>query len=218
MAETFGHKWTSNYGHEPNQSWMDGLADMTADDIKHGLGNLRSWKDEGGWPPTLLQFRELCRPHASPAHAVYKPLPAPTSSWDQRRTVAAQALIQLREGCLQPALETRQSVFSQEDREAMERLDMQRILAAGCGDFQTLDALPIPEPIAQSPKTTGCSCRMEKTESVTESGAVVTLWGRVGPGCDYCQQWSAMMAGRGISADRVSHGRRGPYKSRRKTA
>jgi hypothetical protein len=73
MAETFGHQWTSNFGTEPLPGWIDGLADMTVDDIKTGLGNLKTWQAEGGWPPNMLQFRELCRPHSAPAHTAYVP-------------------------------------------------------------------------------------------------------------------------------------------------
>jgi hypothetical protein len=76
MAEVFGHRWVSSFGDEPNQSWIDGLADMTPEDLRFGLSALKGWRDE--WPPNLLQFRALCRPTIEDAHRIYRPaLPEP---------------------------------------------------------------------------------------------------------------------------------------------
>lgn len=97
MAEAYGHKWTSSYGVEPNQSWIDGLADMTTDDIKRGLASLKNFQDDEGWPPTLLQFRDLCRPRTCPAHEIYKPLPLPTKPFAERQKEAVAALASMRD-------------------------------------------------------------------------------------------------------------------------
>lgn len=77
MIEAYGHKWVSNYGLTPNETWKAGLADMSTDEIKRGLIALKNFQDDDGWPPTLLQFVDLCRPRTAPAHEIYKPLAKP---------------------------------------------------------------------------------------------------------------------------------------------
>ena len=193
MAESFGHKWTSNYGIEPNRSWIDGLADMSAEEIKIGLGNLRTWSNDEGWPPTLLQFRELCRPHATPAHTVYQPLPPPETSWGHRQDVAAGALAALREGALKPAIEGRQTGLSEEDRALVEQLDWARIAAVSEGDFATLAELDRPEPIrARLPEPmAACTCRLERSAA--------NDWVRLGPVCPACKAWDERLSAMGVS-------------------
>lgn len=126
MIESFGHKWTSNFGFAPNQSWKDGLADMTVADIKTGLANLKAWHDDDGWPPTLLQFRDLCKPHSSPAHEIYKPLPEPKSSFEARKNAAFDAFSTLREGCLKEEAKPKFKL-TPEERDLSDSLDWDRI-------------------------------------------------------------------------------------------
>lgn len=197
MAETFGHKWTSNYGIEPNASWVDGLADMSVEDIRTGLSNLKTWRDDEGWPPTLLQFRELCRPHATPAHTAYEPLPAPASSWGHRQDVAAEAMAALREGALKPVMEGRQTGLSEEDRALMEQLDWARIHATSEGDYATLAELDKPEPIqARLPEPmAACTCRLER--------AAANDWYRVGAACPACKAWDGKLSAMGLTGERL---------------
>ena len=83
LQTRYGHKWLSAY--PPGRTldialgeWALGLAGFSADEIKHGLD---SWDCE--WPPTLPQFREVCRPKPTPAahrdHPHRKALPAPAN-------------------------------------------------------------------------------------------------------------------------------------------
>ena len=90
MIETYGNKWTSNYGFVPNQSWIDGLADMCIEDIITGLHRLKSFQNDEGWPPTLLQFRDLCRPQRTQAQEFYKPQ-VPKLSFGDRKEMAEKA-------------------------------------------------------------------------------------------------------------------------------
>ena len=75
MTAIYGHRWTSAYGDQPwptdpatgqvagegaGTTWRDGLADFSHDAIRAGLG--RCLDRASGWPPTLPEFRELCRP------------------------------------------------------------------------------------------------------------------------------------------------------------
>lgn len=91
MGQTFGHSWTSAYGTEPNAAWMDGLSDMSVDDIAFGLGALKGWKSE--FPPNMLQFRALCRPTLEDSHKIYRPaLPEPPESKERRLQQGREAL------------------------------------------------------------------------------------------------------------------------------
>lgn len=84
MAEVFGHRWTTSFGKEPNDSWRDGLADMTEDDIRFGLMAIKQgWKSE--WPPNMLQFRALCRPTIDEAHKIHRRLPEPEEVVTRRK-------------------------------------------------------------------------------------------------------------------------------------
>lgn len=56
----YGHKWTSQQT-TPDMvrlavaEWADGLGDLTADQLRHGLA---AW--DGDWPPSLPEFRRAC--------------------------------------------------------------------------------------------------------------------------------------------------------------
>lgn len=69
MAGTFGHRWTSSYGETPHPAWVDGLSDMSVEDLRLGLEACLSWPGE--WPPSLVQFRRLCRPRVEEAHRFF---------------------------------------------------------------------------------------------------------------------------------------------------
>ena len=60
MAEIYGHKWTSAYGEKPVDTWVDGLGDMAPQEIANGLQACLVNGDP--WPPSLPEFRQLCRP------------------------------------------------------------------------------------------------------------------------------------------------------------
>ena len=60
MAEIYGHKWTSAYGDKPVDTWVDGLRDIEPLEIAKGLEGCLLNGD--GWPPSLPEFRQLCRP------------------------------------------------------------------------------------------------------------------------------------------------------------
>ena len=62
MLATYGHRWASAYGQNPDgvaaATWATGLADLTARQVAAGLRNCLTFGD--GWPPTLPEFRGLC--------------------------------------------------------------------------------------------------------------------------------------------------------------
>ena len=59
MGELYDVKWTNSHGEkDQNDTWLKGLKDLTPEMIGDGLtGCLNQYK---AWPPTLMQFRDLC--------------------------------------------------------------------------------------------------------------------------------------------------------------
>jgi hypothetical protein len=95
MSETFGHAWVSSFGSEPNSAWIDGLSDMTVDDIKFGLCALTGWKSD--FPPNLIQFRALCRPSVEECHKIApRALPEPPEYREKRVADGRKALAGIR--------------------------------------------------------------------------------------------------------------------------
>lgn len=95
MAACFGHKWVSSYGAMPSETWLAGLIDMTPRELQTGLVSALTWEQE--WPPTLPQFRALCRPRREAAHQVFHALPEPDESRARRKAVGLAHLAGLRE-------------------------------------------------------------------------------------------------------------------------
>lgn len=61
MAEIYGHKWTSAYGDiDRDGTWAQGLADMSNIELRAGF--VACVKRSESWPPSLPEFRALCRP------------------------------------------------------------------------------------------------------------------------------------------------------------
>jgi len=61
MAQTYGHRWTANFGvtPKPDHAWAKHLTGLTGRQIANGLAQLSSL-DNDGWPPSAPQFRTLC--------------------------------------------------------------------------------------------------------------------------------------------------------------
>lgn len=70
MGETYGAKWASSFGDEPNDSWAIGLADMSRQELKAGINACLYSRDE--WPPILPKFRAMCRPSKRYNAAAYR--------------------------------------------------------------------------------------------------------------------------------------------------
>ncbi len=62
MEDRYGALWADRYGAFPRarvmRSWAEDLADMSRDELTRGVAACRDRK----FPPTLPEFRELCRP------------------------------------------------------------------------------------------------------------------------------------------------------------
>lgn len=95
MARIFGHRWASSYGETDDGTWEAGLSGLTEEEIKTGIVACLRWRQD--WPPTLPQFRELCRPPTVAAHRLYLALPEPNEARERRKAVGLAAIASLRE-------------------------------------------------------------------------------------------------------------------------
>lgn len=95
MVGMYGHKWESQYGAEVSATWVMGLSDISGDELSAGLrgclkrseGSRRSGDED--WPPTLGEFRILCRPTPYPYRNTQLSLPAPKLSDEQKAEIRA---------------------------------------------------------------------------------------------------------------------------------
>lgn len=61
MVETYGHRWTANFGEspKPDHAWAKHLTGLNGKHIANGLAQLSNL-DNDGWPPSAPQFRAMC--------------------------------------------------------------------------------------------------------------------------------------------------------------
>jgi len=69
MEDRYGSMWADRYGAFPRarvmQTWAEDLGDLTREELVRGVDACRTRK----FPPTLPEFRELCRPEVLPEDA-----------------------------------------------------------------------------------------------------------------------------------------------------
>lgn len=98
MAEIYGHKWTSNFGdHDHDDTWARALADLSNDDLKRGLAGCLYRPD--AWPPSLPEFRALCKPEKRENEAMYRFPPSrqlPHKLSDEDRQKGRSAIVGLK--------------------------------------------------------------------------------------------------------------------------
>lgn len=68
MARIYGRKWTNNYGEIDDGTWLMGLRDIRPEDLDRAMDRCRLI--DSPWPPTLPEFRAMCK-----AAAGYVPPP-----------------------------------------------------------------------------------------------------------------------------------------------
>ncbi len=61
MVQTYGHRWTANFGPvpKPDHAWAKHLTGLTSKQLANGLAQLSSMENDG-WPPSAPQFRAMC--------------------------------------------------------------------------------------------------------------------------------------------------------------
>ena len=76
MVETYGHRWTANFGEnpKPDHAWAKHLTGLTGKHIANGLAQLSSLNNDG-WPPSAPQFRGMCLQIAG--------IPTEDEAWEQ---------------------------------------------------------------------------------------------------------------------------------------
>ena len=102
MTEMYGHRWTSQQGEEPNDTWLRGLHDLSTADLGCGLVACRDSAE--GWPPTLPEFRAMCVPNhglTAMERASFRACDLPAiedlSAKEQRRQYGIEAMQKLRQ-------------------------------------------------------------------------------------------------------------------------
>lgn len=72
MEDRFGDLWANRYGSFPRErvkrTWAEDLADLTSEEVARGVNASKECK----FPPTLPEFRSLCRPPIDFEEAFYE--------------------------------------------------------------------------------------------------------------------------------------------------
>jgi len=74
MGRIYGHKWAS-IAESDDGTWLKGLQGLTPEQLATGLTKCLTRTDT--WPPTLIEFRNLCLPTTEDldlpdVHAAYR--------------------------------------------------------------------------------------------------------------------------------------------------
>lgn len=103
FSEIYGHQWASQQGDEPNETWIEGLHDLSAEQFGIGLRALLGRTES--WPPNLVEFRQLCLQHdprawERQAHKPYSTAPRieHKTAKEKRGEFNAEQMRKLREG------------------------------------------------------------------------------------------------------------------------
>lgn len=59
MTEIFGNRWINDFGDTPPQLWTRKLAELSENEIKHGINKLMD--SDCSYTPNLSQFVGLCK-------------------------------------------------------------------------------------------------------------------------------------------------------------
>lgn len=102
MQHIYGHKWESAHGlTDKENTWAIGLADMTVEEIGIGLNECVHRADP--WPPSLPEFRALCRPpkvKRENAAAYHYPGPSLPHLLSDERRAAGRAAVEVAKAAL----------------------------------------------------------------------------------------------------------------------
>jgi hypothetical protein len=74
--------------------WLEAMADYTVQQVRDGVLAARKWKDP--WPPTLPEFRNLCRPfHRSGEQPASEALPPRAALVDGRLKIEGNRIVDI---------------------------------------------------------------------------------------------------------------------------
>lgn len=64
MHQVFGYRWSNQYGDADDGTWLDGLSDMSREQLAIGMARVRRTASTNArgeaWPPNLVEFRQGC--------------------------------------------------------------------------------------------------------------------------------------------------------------
>lgn len=78
MTRIYGHRFPSAYGESDDGTWLKGLYGITPEQVAHGIGECLKRQDP--WPPSLSEFRAMCKPIIPAYHRPFPKLPAPEAN------------------------------------------------------------------------------------------------------------------------------------------
>lgn len=114
LSELYGHKFISQYGEDPSDVWATALENISLENIKRGIDRLPDRKDE--WPPTAIEFFNLCRkPTISPDGtngAAYLPLVSEQERQQERIRLTDQGGRERAESARDCEMETLRKLFT----------------------------------------------------------------------------------------------------------
>lgn len=113
MAAIYGHKWVSAHGDSDitRDTWQRGLKDLTTAELATGLRAVVTRPDP--WPPSLPEFRALCRPPPpEQAHVLYRALPKPKPNPESAASALNSVRDRMRQG-LRFDAEERERIMSE---------------------------------------------------------------------------------------------------------
>ncbi|NCF83884.1 MAG: hypothetical protein GWP74_19990 [Proteobacteria bacterium] len=91
----YGNRWSASFGNfDQNDTWLAVLQGLTPQQIADGLAATPKTYPE--WPPTVGQFRGLCRGTTEPAHRAL-PKPEPMGRTEAGKEAARVALLRAQE-------------------------------------------------------------------------------------------------------------------------
>lgn len=99
LDSMFGHRFDEGGG--PGgvkfNIWLEAAADYTVEQLRDGALQVRKWKGE--WPPTLPEFRNLCRPfHRVGEQPASEPEPQRAALVDGRVRIEGNRIVKLDSG------------------------------------------------------------------------------------------------------------------------
>lgn len=77
MGRIYGHRWITSYGECDDGTWLWALRSLTREHLAHGIKTcVKAGKE---WPPTMPEFRAMCRtlPSLTPPENKHLHLPQP---------------------------------------------------------------------------------------------------------------------------------------------
>jgi hypothetical protein len=100
MARIYGRKWTNNYGEIDDGTWLAGLRDVRPQDLDRAMDRCRLI--DSPWPPTLPEFRAMCKAAAGYIQPPRQPEPKTNPVLAERELNRMKAILRQRRASAAP--------------------------------------------------------------------------------------------------------------------